>query len=55
VAAVGRVLGRCWKPPAFEAVAAEHVRQPNLDSQQAAAVALRVAERLREPGDRRAW
>ncbi|HEU4406157.1 MAG TPA: hypothetical protein VFS43_12910 [Polyangiaceae bacterium] len=38
--------------PTFEAVAAEQLRQPNLDLQQAAVVALRIDERLREPGDR---
>jgi hypothetical protein len=38
--------------PAFEAVASEQIRQPNLDLQQAAVVALRIDERLREPGDR---
>ncbi len=35
--------------PALEALAAEQLKQPNLDLQQGAVVALRVDERLREP------
>jgi hypothetical protein len=38
--------------PAFETVATEQIRQPNIDLQQAAVVALRIDERLRKPSDR---
>jgi hypothetical protein len=38
--------------PALAAVSAEKLKPPNLDLQQAAIVALRIDERLRQPSDR---